>query len=73
MAADLGPLTAQVTASTSVDASAVTLITGLASQLVALKNDPVAIQALADQLNASSAALSAAITANTPVAPPPGP
>jgi hypothetical protein len=66
--ADLTTLTAQVTANTDVEASAVILINGLAAQLLAAKNDPVAIQALADKLNASAASLAAAITANTPAA-----
>lgn len=65
MAADLTALTAQVTANTDVEASAVILINGLAAQLVAAKNDPVAIQALADKLKASADSLAAAVTANT--------
>jgi hypothetical protein len=64
--ADLTALTAQVAANTQVEASAVTLIQGLAAQITALANDPVAIAALAAQLNSSAAALGAAITANTP-------
>jgi hypothetical protein len=63
---DLGPLTAQVTANTDVEGSAVTLINGLAAQIIALKNDPVALQALADKLKASADALATAVTANTP-------
>jgi len=65
---DLTALTAQVTASTTVEASAITLLQGLSAQLTANANDPVAITALAAQLNTSSTALAAAITANTPVA-----
>lgn len=66
--ADLTSLTAQVQANTQVETSAVTLIQGLADQLRALANDPVAIAALADQLKGSADALSAAIVANTPAA-----
>jgi len=64
--ADLTALTAQVTASTTVEASAITLLQGLSAQIASLKNDPVALQALADQLQASQTALAAAIVANTP-------
>lgn len=67
---DLTALTTQVAQNTAVEASAVTLIQGLAAQLAANATDPVAIAALATQLNTSATALAAAITANTPVAPP---
>jgi hypothetical protein len=66
--ADLTTLTAQVKANTDVEASAVTLIQGIAAQLAAAKTDPVAIQALSDQLKTSADALAAAVTANTPAA-----
>jgi hypothetical protein len=68
MAADLTALTAQVTANTQVEASAVLLIQGLAAQITALQNDPVALAALATQLNTSATALAAAVAANTPAA-----
>jgi hypothetical protein len=64
--ADLSALTAQVTANVDVESSAVQLLNNLAAQLVQVKNDPVAIQALADQLKGSGDALAAAIVANTP-------
>ena len=64
--ADLTTLTAQVKANTDVEASAVQLIQGIAAQLAAAKTDPVAIQALSDQLKNSADALAAAVTANTP-------
>ncbi len=66
--ADLSGLTAQVTANTDVEASAVTLLNGLAAQIAQLKTDPAALQALSDQLKASATSLSEAITANTPAA-----
>lgn len=66
--ADLTVLTAQVTKNTEVEGSAVVLLKGLADQIVALKTDPVALQALADQLKGSATALADAITANTPAA-----
>jgi len=69
--ADLSVLTAQVTKNTEVEAGAVILIKGLADQIAALKTDPVALQALADQLNGSAVQLSEAITANTPPTEPP--
>lgn len=66
--ADLTALTAEVTRNSDVDQSAIILLNGLAAQIVALKTDPVALQALADQLKASSTALADAVTANTPAA-----
>jgi len=66
--ADLGPLTAEVTRNTEVDSSAIALLNGLSAQIAQLKNDPVALQALADQLKASSDSLAAAVVANTPAA-----
>ena len=46
--------------------SAVTLITGLAAQLLAAKDDPVAIEALANEVSAKADALAADVAANTP-------
>jgi hypothetical protein len=66
--ADLTALTAQVTQNTSVEASAVTLIQGLAAQIAAAGTDPVALAALTAQLNNSATALAQAVTANTPAA-----
>jgi hypothetical protein len=62
----LAQLQAQVAQNTSIEESAVTLIQGLAAQLAAIKQDPVAIQALADSLSKSAGDLSKAITDNTP-------
>lgn len=64
----LDVLTAQVTANTDVEASAIQLLTNLSAALVAAKNDPVAVQALADQLKTSGDKLAAAVVANTPAA-----
>jgi hypothetical protein len=68
----LDDLTAAVTAETTVDQSAVTLLQGLKTQLDAAiaSNDPAKLSALSSQLGASTAALSAAIAANTPAAAP---
>ena len=67
--ADLSALTSQVEQNSTVEASAVTLIQGLASQITAAGTDPVAIASLVTQLNTSAAGLAAAIAANTPAAP----
>ena len=67
----IAALTSQVAQNTQVEASAVTLIQGLAAQITANATDPAAIQALAAQLNTSAAALASAITANTPATPAP--
>ena len=67
--ADLTALTAEVERNTSVDQSAIALLTGLAAQIEALKTDPVALQALADTMRGSSDELAAAVAANTPAAP----
>jgi hypothetical protein len=66
--ADLSALTAEVARNTEVDASAIVLLKGLAAKIVELKNDPVALQALADSIKTSSDALSAAVVENTPAA-----
>src|ERR1039458_9849717 len=62
---DLSVLTAAVTANTNATQSAIVLIQGIAAQLALVKTNPAAVQALADQLNASATALAAAVTANT--------
>ena len=69
MSKEMDDLTAQVAAQTTVEQSAITLIEGLAAQLAAAGTDPAKLAALTTQLKTSADALSAAITANTPVAP----
>lgn len=64
----LQELKAKVDATIEVEKAAVVLIQGIAAQLAAAKNDPAAIQALADSLDSEAGELSAAITANTPAA-----
>jgi hypothetical protein len=66
MSKELDALTVQVQENTEVEASAVVLLQGLAAQIADLKDDPVALQALSDTLNASADNLAAAVTANTP-------
>lgn len=66
MPLDITALTAAVERDNTVNQSAITLLDGLAKALEAAKNDPVAIQAIVDQLNAQQDALAAAVVANTP-------
>jgi hypothetical protein len=64
----LATLTTQVQANTDTEASAVTLIQGLAVLIQQNAADPAAVNALAAKLKASADALGAAVTANTPAA-----
>jgi hypothetical protein len=66
---DLTSLTAAVTAETTVEASAVTLLNQLAADIAAAGTDPVALAAIVTNIQTSSTALAAAITADTPAAP----
>lgn len=71
----LTDLQAQVAANESVEQSAITLIQGLKTELDAAiasapTDDGAALQALSATLATDDAALAAAITANTPAAPP---
>jgi hypothetical protein len=74
MALDITALETAVANETTVEASAVTLIQGLAEQIQTLINnsgntvDPVALQALVDKMTAAQTALAAAVSANTPAA-----
>jgi hypothetical protein len=72
MSTQLDALTAAVNAEATVEASAVTLIQGLAAevaavsaQLAAAGTDTTALDALTAKIKASSDALSAAVAANT--------
>lgn len=65
MSTELENLKAQVSASVDVQESAIILISGLAAKIAELKDDPVALQALADSLVAEKGKLAAAIEANT--------
>lgn len=69
MSAQLDALTAEVARNTSVDQSAIALLNGLSQQISDLKNDPAALQALADSLSSSSNDLAAAVLQNTPAQP----
>lgn len=76
MALDISALTNAVTNETTVEQSAITLLGSLSSEIQTLINqsgntvDPAALQALVNQMNTSQAALAAAVSANTPAAPP---
>jgi hypothetical protein len=65
---NLDELQAEVENNSEVDASAIALLNGLSAQLAQIAHDPAAVQALSEQLSASSSALAAAVTANTPAA-----
>jgi len=69
--ATLADIKAKVDAEKTVEDSIVTLLTSVSQQLkdAIASNDPAAMQAIADELDANTAALSAAVTANTPAAP----
>lgn len=68
MEAALAQLQDEVQHNGEVVASAVTLINGIAAQLEAAADDPVAVQALVANLKGSTDALAAAVAANTPAA-----
>lgn len=67
---ELDDLTTSVNAEVTVEASALALINGFAAKLQAAidAGNPAALTALKDQIDASSADLAAAVTANTPAA-----
>jgi hypothetical protein len=68
MAGELDALTAEVTANTDAEASAVILLGQLHDLLVAAGTDPAKLTALTQQLATSKDALAAAVVANTPAA-----
>lgn len=66
---DLSALEAEANRNTSVDDSAVTVITALMAEVEANKNAPAQIQAIVDRVRASTDKLAAAV-ANTSGTPP---
>lgn len=70
MAKTLDDVLADVTAETTVTQSAITLLQQIKAALDAAiaSGDVTKIQAISDQLEANTAALAAAVTANTPAA-----
>lgn len=69
MALDFTALNTAVANNTSVEQSAITLITQIAQEIAQNADDQVTVSALADQLNQQAQALAASVTANTPAAP----
>ena len=67
--ATLVELQAAVATDTTVTASAITLLQGLAAQITAAAGDPAALDAIVQDLNANTTALAEAVAANTPAAP----
>jgi ubiquitin-protein ligase len=69
--ATLTDLQNSVAAQTTVESSIVTLLDGIAQQLrdAQANNDPAAIQAVIDQIDSNTKAMSEAVTRNTPAAP----
>lgn len=68
MSAELDRLKASVTALTTVAASSEALMGRLAQLIRDNANDPVALNALADEIDADTAGLAEAVAANTPAA-----
>lgn len=70
MSQELDDLEVAVNENTSLDASIIQLVNGLAEQIEVLKDNPARLVALAASLRASSAAMAEAVQANTPQLPP---
>jgi len=70
--ATVADLVAKVSELTTVEQSAEALLDGLSQQLkdAVAANDPAAIQGVIDSLDAGKSQLAAAVTRNTPAAPP---
>lgn len=65
---DLASITQAVQDNDNAEQAAITLLGNLHDLLTAAGTDPVALQALADDLNTHKDALAAAVVANTPAA-----
>lgn len=65
MSAEVDRLKASVTQLATVDQSVITLLRGMSDQIRALKQDPAALTALADEVDARVKELGDAVTANT--------
>lgn len=66
MSAELDRLTKEVEETGTAVDSVLALVEGLAQQIRALSDNPAALNALADELDAKQAKIAAAVTANTP-------
>jgi len=71
MSEELDLLTVEVAEIGDVVDSAIVLLNGLAQQLLDIRDDPAAIEALALELDAKANELAAAVVANTPPVEPP--
>jgi len=71
MAASVDDVIAAVQKETTVEQSVITLLNQFASQVQAAGTDPIKLQQALDLITSNTAALSAAVTANTPAATPP--
>src|SRR5688572_27389317 len=71
MAGELDALRREVEENNTVMQSAATLLGNLAQQIRDMAEDPAALRALADEMDANTSQLAAAVTANTPPAEPP--
>jgi hypothetical protein len=67
--ASIDDLVTAVDSETTLEGSLETLLTGIAAQLKAAGLDATKVNAVFDKVTANNAALTAAITANTPVDP----
>lgn len=65
MSQELDRLTTEVEETKTAVDSVLALVTGLADQIRALKDDPAKLAALADELDAKQQAIAAAVTENT--------
>lgn len=66
MTKELDQLTQSVTNENTVIDSAITLLNGLSARINELKDDPVALAALATEIDGKSKDLADAVVANTP-------
>lgn len=66
MNTDLTTLQKDVAAETTVEASVIVLLQNLTQAVKDAGTDPIALKAVTDQIEANTAALSAAVLANTP-------
>jgi hypothetical protein len=72
MSVEMDALVVAVNENTSLDDSVIALLNGLSAQILDAAGDKTKATALAAEVQAKSAAVAAAIAANTPAAPPPG-
>ena len=66
MSAELDTLKTEIESLIEVDKSVIALIEDLAAKFEAVKNDPVAIQSLVDEVRAEKQELTDVVLANTP-------